>query len=542
MAPHKKRASSSLQAPVVKRRRDELDTNPQSDRNAALPAPCPENLSTGALVLPAEVIDNFWATFNKKNEEDDDDEVDDEDQEDEKVEAGESSKSCCDNKDEGKQVEKTSPVVELPKSIRSYKPTSARCPVAAVRKATSNSSSKTLDLEHIEHGPSGSQSRSGIPSFVAVSGPSKEVQSPFANTPKTSTEEPEDKHRTAIEVEAGVSPSHIDVSRQDVVSSNPAATVPVMLNQPSFTPFSHKPIYLNEPGHGQFKSRLVFEADGIPHDQLYEELVHTNNRMTALQKLKVWRQTLGGKSKDGQVRKAKRLVILNEGVPSMARNELSLYTDTLKGLGSWMKHFMPDSFIVIKTAIPANSHTVLGRFRAYMDALFQLLERFPFHFSVQIEDKSILAMRITDNTQDSVPEELAFACNFVNSVEFFRQHGHFWAGDQKPFLSLKPAKKRNKTIDGSFDPDREAKIVADWLPWIPEQYARDFYAACIAYHNMDLGHLECTNPGLNPEALTPQESVDFVASMNRSLFVSPIHPEPGHSYRTWDEHRHLIGF
>lgn len=473
-----------------------------------------------------EVIDDFWATFGSKKDQEDDGEDKEEGQDDDREEDDEDDHG---KKDESKEFVEANTVVdpanqidEPPKSVRSYKPTSAKCPKATMRKAANKDFRKALNLKPVARGPEESKSGSGIPGFTAASYLGKETQPPLANKPASKTQKPEEDRNIAMDVEADSSASHKDISKQDAISGIPSALVPVTPQPPSFTPFSHTPIYVNEPGHGHLKSRVVFEADTIPHEQHYVEIVPANNRMTALQKLKAWRQNFGSKLKDGQLRKAERLVILNEGVPSMARNELSLYTDTLKGLGSWIKQFMPDSFVVIKTTIPANTYTRVGRFHAYIDAIYHLIEKYPFHFSAEIEDKSILAMGITANTQD-VTEELAFALNFVNSVELFRQHGYLLAGDEKPFFSMKSKKKRNKITDGYLDPEREAKIIATLLPWIPEQFVRNFYANCIAHPDQDLGDLEYEQTGLNPEALTPQETVGFIASMNRSLFARPSH-------------------
>ncbi|KAF2440886.1 hypothetical protein P171DRAFT_475403 [Karstenula rhodostoma CBS 690.94] len=525
-------AARSPEGPDAKRRREDLETSilhitvegdahtnehlidPRIYPNAATPALRRENATIGTPILPADATDEFWATFNRKDKED-------EGKENADAEEGEDSREDDEddheNKDESEEdveaspIAATSPVGAPPNSVHSYKPTSAWCPKAAMRNAASN------DIR----GPAGSKSGSEIPHLTGASRLSKGVQSPLANKPTTKMQEPEDDRKIAIKAEIDSSANHTDISQQDDNSSNPSALAHVVSEPPSFTPFSHKPIFVNEPGHGRFKSRVVFEADTILPEQHYAEIVPANNRMTALQKLKAWRETFGIKTKDNQLRKAERLVILNEGVPSMARNELSLYTDTLKGIGKWLKQFMPDSFIVIKTTIPASTHTRAGRFRAYMEALYQLMENYSFHFSVEIEDKSILATNVTTNTQDGVPEELAFALNFVHSVEFFRQWGHLMAGDQKPFSSIRPKKKQNKTTYGSLDPHHEAEVVTTYLPWIPEQLARNFYANCVAFPDEDFGDLEFEQTGPNAEALMPQERIGFIASMDRSLFANP---------------------
>ncbi|KAJ4344827.1 uncharacterized protein N0V89_012571 [Didymosphaeria variabile] len=346
----------------------------------------------------------------------------------------------------------------------------------------------------------------------------------------------------AIKVQSDATASNIDIMKQETESSLPSTLTPIIPSAPDWAPFSHKPIYLGEPGHGRFKSRIVFEADTIPHEQHYAETTYgitTSSRMSALEKLMEWRQNFGSKSKDGQLRKAERLIILNEREPSMARNELSRHTDSLMRLGKWLKQFMPDSFVVIKTTIPANAHTKAGRFGAYMEALWQLLANHPFHFFVELEDRSILTMGNASNAHGGMNEELASAINFVNSVEFFRVHGHLMAGGQKPFATMKSKKKQNKTAQSSIDPEREAKNVTAVLPWIPESFARKYYEDCVAFPDQDFGPLEFDQRGTNPDTLMPQEVIRYIASMNRYLFANLGHASQGppvsmgNSYGSW---------
>ncbi|KAL1595916.1 hypothetical protein SLS60_009606 [Paraconiothyrium brasiliense] len=595
MAPEKHTVSSPP-APDAKRRREDPEQDPPINPNAAKPVLQRENAIIGANFKTPQSLDDVFALFESRAD-DDDEEDEDEDSDDEHNDDVDNDvkddPSGDDDVEEDDVVEDNveeycderavesvdiSPIVELSKSVRSFKPPGARDPKAARKEAASMDPRRFLKLNY---GLLHSKSKNGIPGYTA----SKEGRKPLLSqraaemripdnvgnvnpsstvpTPNESTQtscdgnlDPGSGHtdelenmadvvgslitprtdikrstikevardtgmkQAVVKVQSDATSSDMDVVKQSADSGLPLTLKPVRASTPGWAPLSHKPIYSDEPGHGRFKSRIVFEADPVPQEQYYAETTYgiaTSSRISALEKLKEWRQNFGGKMKDGQLRKAERLVVLNEHEPSMARNDLSRYTDSLKTLDKWLAQFMPDSFVVVKTTIPANAHTKAGRFVGYIEALRQLMAKRPFHFSVELEDKSILTI---ENASDA---HLASAINFVHSVEFFRAHGHLTAGNQKPFSTMKSKKKPNKNTPGSINPEREAKNVTAFLPWIPESFARKHYVDCAAFPDQDLGPLEFEQTGTNPVTLMPQEVIGHIASMDKSLFTTSAH-------------------
>ncbi|KAJ4301330.1 hypothetical protein N0V90_003422 [Kalmusia sp. IMI 367209] len=377
---------------------------------------------------------------------------------------------------------------------------------------------------------------------------------------------------------------------------------------PKWFPISHNPIYLYEPGHGRFKSRLVFEADPVPSEQHYIEVALSNDRMSALQKFKCWRDKM--KLKDGDVRRGERLIILNEHEFCGSRHEIALYADTIKSLDSWHKRMMPDSLIIIRLTIPANKYTAAGRFRGLTDALLYVLEKYPFHFSVELENMDILDMNASQfyptiadpeynaaiqrkllndqrvlqikNTDQATLQqraeehelymrrlratergiavskldvdwvavhqrmendifqlreqiiaeiptklaakrvkadhEIAHAKKFVTQVKYFHEKGHLPDIQMKPFVSMKPRKKKSTFSDGFIDPVKEAKEIATLFPWISEDEAKKYYENVAADSGVNNQPLEEEKTSVNPSGLLDNETIGFTASISTNFF------------------------
>jgi hypothetical protein len=162
-----------------------------------------------------------------------------------------------------------------------------------------------------------------------------------------------------------------------------------------YPPLSHEPILPGEYGHGRLKSRLVFEADPCPPEYRNAN-VSGYYRVSAAEKFDKWRQN-GPISKldDEDIRKNERLVYLLEHEPCGPTGEPSRWGDKLLYTAKWVKSLMPDSFIIIRTVIPANDSVPSGQYIDYLNSLRKLVTEFPYHFSVQLEDESILNTPVT---------------------------------------------------------------------------------------------------------------------------------------------------
>ncbi|KAF2684891.1 hypothetical protein K458DRAFT_403835 [Lentithecium fluviatile CBS 122367] len=181
-------------------------------------------------------------------------------------------------------------------------------------------------------------------------------------------------------------------------SPETATSLPKDATSLKYQPVSHELILEGEFGYGRFKSRLVFEADPCPPEDRYATSVHfsgyhitSSHRMSATRKFHDWRNKgKMSKLKDGELRRNERLVYLVEHAPFGPKGEAGYWADEFKTMEKWVKNLMPDSYVVIKTHIPPSGFVGAGQFRQYVDALRYLLKTCPHHFSVELEDESIL--------------------------------------------------------------------------------------------------------------------------------------------------------
>ena len=270
-----------------------------------------------------------------------------------------------------------------------------------------------------------------------------------------------------------------------------------------WAPYSHKPIYLGEPGHGVYKSRVVFEADFIPLDQRYDYGM-PKGRMTALEKFQTWRDKEVAKLKDGSLRQVERLVILNEGlqIHYLSTSQLVQYSEKLARLGRmFLPKFMPDSFIVFRFAFPPANRIATTWFGGFIEALSKLIEQFPYHFSVEVQG-DVDSIRGVNRVVDA----------FVSDLAFFHQHGNIPRLDGIAFKSMKQKKKHDKR---TIVVEREARAAAAFLPWISEGFAREYYEKVSANPDQDFGPLELDQTKMSPTALMSQEDISITAPMNR---------------------------
>jgi hypothetical protein len=257
-----KRSATSPRAPGAKRRRKNSETSMgkrrslrnsytephfialRNEPNTADPVLHRENETLVTSVISPESIDRFWTLYNKQHDEDE--------EEDQKEQSDE------DNEDD--EVAETRPIIDSPKSRRSFKPTSARCPTAALKKASSRNPMMALNLIPFEQ-LVGFGNKS-----TTASTPSKEGRKPRVSDRLMNTQKPNDGHKVRstdkqynedIEIETGLATCSLDVVKQEAELVPPSTITPVVSKGLNWLTFSHKPIYLGEPGHGHFKSRIV---------------------------------------------------------------------------------------------------------------------------------------------------------------------------------------------------------------------------------------------------------------------------------------------
>lgn len=173
---------------------------------------------------------------------------------------------------------------------------------------------------------------------------------------------------------------------------------------------------------------------------------------------------------------------------------------------------MPNSFVIIRICCPANVETGNGRFRAYIKALFNLLREFPHNFSVEVEDKAIREV-------ESPNEEHELLIRFINSLEVFYRTGSLPDCETKPFRYRGKKHKVGQDFDEDGNPvnhlEREVQAAVKFLPWISEDYARQFYTKVLQDPDHS-GSLELDQTCQNPMGLMPQENIRPAVSLERA--------------------------
>ena len=300
-------------------------------------------------------------------------------------------------------------------------------------------------------------------------------------------------------------------------SSASQSALPESSQPPNWAPLSHKPIYPGEPGYGIYKSRVVFESNPVP-----AELKYCNSNfgttLSALDKFLLWRNKQVNKLQDGGLRSAPRLIVLDEGEPCMPLHDLDKYTTTLwraggSNLGKTLTVGMPNSFVMIRIACPANIEMGRGRFHAYFEALFNLLREYPHNFSVEIVDKAIRDV-------EEPNEEHMLLIHFMEALEVFYQTGALPDCATKPFRFRGKRHRVGEEVkeDGTVVHylEREVQAAIKFLPWISEDHAREFYNSVIQ-NPAQTSSLEPNQTRQNSTGLLPQEEIIPAASLFRTV-------------------------
>ncbi|KAF1948203.1 hypothetical protein CC80DRAFT_511462 [Byssothecium circinans] len=180
-------------------------------------------------------------------------------------------------------------------------------------------------------------------------------------------------------------------AQSEAIINTPSAT-------PAYHPVRHERILRGDFGHGYLKSRLIFEADSCPPELRYIETTPPGYkpRLSATDKFSKWRQDGPiSKIEDGTLRRNARLIYLFEHEPCGPSGEPSAWAGKLESMMGWVKKLMPDSYVVVRTLIPANAALASGQYRLYLEALRKLVTQWPYHFLVQFEDDKILTADVS---------------------------------------------------------------------------------------------------------------------------------------------------
>ncbi|KAF2876207.1 hypothetical protein BDV95DRAFT_590364 [Massariosphaeria phaeospora] len=237
-------------------------------------------------------------------------------------------------------------------------------------------------------------------------------------------------------VPAPAEPERLEQMTEQATVSPPASVpreiwAPKKIKGDRTQPELHEPIRENEDGHGTYHSFLVFESEPCPEkyqevkdilwqqhkldrghqrvgmdgdllkkrytkDMAWDIIADDLQRLSAAEKLDLWRTEVFAKLKDGEIRRAPRKMRLLEHEPCLNDTEAGRWASKLKGIGQHMKYRFPDSHITIVTSITPCDFLGRGFFRTYMEEILQLLKDRPHNFYVELEDETILTAKAAD--------------------------------------------------------------------------------------------------------------------------------------------------